>query len=453
MKSIFAKILIWFFITLVVCLAGTWLANRFHGRLGPGHHDFFSRSIAFQASGAEHAYETGGKVALAEYLARLGRFFPGKHALVDRNGIDLVTGENRSVELQNVGPHWNPEGGSQMVLAWPSRDGKYRMVVDAPSPGVPWSPIPYYLSMALAVVVFCYILAVHLVSPLRALEQTVERFGRGDFRVRANVQRRDEFGKLARTFNVMADRIETLLKAERRLLLDVSHELRSPLARLEFAVELARNGSGKQESFDRIQREVERLSALVSELLQVTRAEGDFESRQLEEISVPGLLEELLEDCAVESEAHNCRLEVSAKDAPLVRGDRELLRRAIENVMRNAIRYAPKESAVEVTLTQQDGKAITSVRDYGPGVPEESLPNLFKPFFRVEADRNRNSGGVGLGLSIAERAVAVHGGTIRAQNAHPGLLVEIELPVATALPAGAAEIDQGIPAERATYRA
>jgi two-component system sensor histidine kinase CpxA len=427
-RSIFTKILIWFSVTLVVCLAGTWLANRFHGHLGPGHHDFFSRSIAFQASGAEHAYEAGGKAALAEYLARLGRYFPGQHALVDRNGIDLVTGENRSAELAKVGPHWNPEGGGRMVLAWPSRDGQYRMVVDAPSPGVPWSPFPYYLSMGLAVVVFCYILAVHLVSPLRALEQTVERFGRGDFGVRANVQRRDEFGKLARTFNVMADRIETLLKAERRLLLDVSHELRSPLARLEFAVELARSGSGKQESFDRIQREVERLSALVSELLQVTRAEGDFESHQLEEISMPGLLEELTEDCAVESEVHNCRLEVSADAALVVRGDRELLRRAIENVLRNAIRYAPERSAVEITLEQRDGKAITSVRDFGPGVPEESLPNLFKPFFRVEADRNRNSGGVGLGLSIAERAVAVHGGTIRAQNAHPGLRVEIELP-------------------------
>jgi signal transduction histidine kinase len=428
-RSIFVKILIWFSVTLVVCVAGTWLANRFHGRLAPGHHDFFSRSIAFQASGAEHAYEAGGKTALAEYLARLGRYFPGQHALVDRNGIDLVTGEDRSAELARVGRHWNPEGGGRMVLAWPSRDGKYRMVVDAPSPGVPWSPIPYYLSMGLAVVVFCYILAVHLVSPLRALEQTVERFGRGDFGVRANVQRRDEFGKLARTFNVMADRIETLLKAERRLLLDVSHELRSPLARLEFAVELARSGSGKQESFDRIQREVERLSALVSELLQVTRAEGDFESHQLEEISMPGLLEELTEDCAVESEAHNCRLEVSANAGLVVRGDRELLRRAVENVLRNAIRYAPERSVVEIALEQRDGKAITSVRDYGPGVPQESLPNLFKPFFRVEADRNRNSGGVGLGLSIAERAVAVHGGAIRARNAHPGLRVEIELPV------------------------
>jgi two-component system sensor histidine kinase CpxA len=220
------------------------------------------------------------------------------------------------------------------------------------------------------------------------------------------------------------------------LLLDVSHELRSPLARLEFAVELARNGSGKHESFDRIQREVERLSALVAELLQVTRAEGDFESRQLEEISMPALLEELTEDCKMESEAHKCRLAVSADGGLLVRGDRELLRRAIENVLRNAIRFAPEQSAVEIALEQRDGKAITSVRDYGPGVPEESLPNLFKPFFRVEADRNRNSGGVGLGLSIAERAVAVHGGTIRARNVHPGLLVEIELPVARVIADG-----------------
>ncbi len=349
---------------------------------------------------------------------------------MNQDGLDLVSGKNRSAELSKVGPHWSPGSESRMTIAWPSRDGRYRLVIDSPTPVGPWSPVPYYLWIVVATVVFCYILAVQLASPLRTLEQTVERFGRGDLAVRASAKRHDEFGKLARAFNVMADRIETLLTAERRLLQDVSHELRSPLARLEFAVELARTSADRDRSLDRIKKEAERLSTLVSELLQVTRAESDPESRNLDEIALANLVRDVVEDSAVESEAHNCRLRFSASEAVSVHGDRELLRRAVENIVRNAIRYAPEGSSVEVKLERKPEKALISIRDYGPGVPEESLPSLFKPFFRVEADRSRNGGGgVGLGLSIAERAVLVHQGMIRARNAEPGLLVEIELPL------------------------
>jgi two-component system sensor histidine kinase CpxA len=316
-----------------------------------------------------------------------------------------------------------------MAIAWPSRDGKYRLVIDSANPSGPWSPIPNYLWMIAATVVFCYILAVQLASPLRNLKQTVERFGGGDLGVRASTKRRDEFGKLARAFNKMADRIETLLNAERRLLQDVSHEIRSPLARLRFAVELARTSPDRDRAMDRIQKEVDRLATLVSELLQVTRAESDPESRNLEELSLGALLRDVVEDNRVEAEARGCQILVAPSNEVQVRGDRELLRRAVENVLRNAIRYAPPESAIDLALEHKDGLAVIQIRDRGPGVPEEALSSLFKPFFRVEADRNRNSGGgVGLGLSIAQRAVAVHKGAIRARNVGPGLLVEIEVP-------------------------
>jgi two-component system sensor histidine kinase CpxA len=387
-----------------------------------------------QVSEARHAYETGGRAALEEYFGRLDSFFPDAHSLVDERGIDLVSGKDRSQELVGVGPHWTPGTPRRMTIAWPSRDGKYRLVIDGPGPVGPWSPIPYYLWMGAATLVFCYILAVHMASPLRALKQTVERFGRGDLSVRAPTKRHDEFGNLARAFNVMADRIETLLKAERRLLQDVSHELRSPLARLKFAVELSRTSADRGLSINRIEKEVDRLTTLVSELLQVTRAESDPASRNLEEIPLRELLEDVVEDSGMESAAHDCRIHLAALEPVLVRGDRELLRRAVENIVRNAIRYAPKGTTVEVKLERKPEAAVLSIRDYGPGVPEESLANLFKPFFRVEADRNRSSGGVGLGLSIAQRAVAVHQGMIRARNARPGLLVEIELP-AVGMPA------------------
>jgi two-component system sensor histidine kinase CpxA len=433
MKSIFVRILLLFCATLLVCFAGIELTNWVRNRFAPERHDFFSSSLSLQAAEASHAYESGGKEALQEYFSRLERMFPGHHTLVDGNGMDVLTGTDRSADLRHAGPHWTPGSQSRMLLAWPSHDGRYRVIIDGPAPPGPWSQIPYYLWIGAAAFAFSYILTLLLGSPLRSLEQVVERFGRGDLSARAESRRQDEFGKLAGSFNLMAERIQTLLTAERRLLQDVSHELRSPLARLEFAVELARTSSDRGKALDRIKKETDRLSALVSELLQVTRAESDPQSRNLFAIPLRGLLEDVISDALVEADARDITLRLAAGDALELLGDRELLRRAVENVLRNAIRYAPPDTAVEISLRKQGERALIAVRDYGPGVPEESLSNLFRPFFRVEADRNRDSGGVGLGLSIAQRAVALHQGDIRARNGQPGLLVEIELPGITAI--------------------
>ncbi len=428
MKSIFVRIFLLFTATLVVCLAGIELTNWLRNRFAPERRDFFSASLSLQAAEASHAYETGGKEALREYFNRLERMFPGHHALVDQHGIDVLTGIDRNADLRHAGPRWSPGTQGRMVLAWPSQYGKYRVLIDATAPPGPWSPIPYYLWIGAAAFAFSYILTLLLGAPLRSLEHAVERFGQGDLSARAEARRQDEFGKLARSFNLMAERIETLLTAERRLLQDVSHELRSPLARLEFAVELARTSPDRNKALDRIKKETERLSTLVSELLQVTRAENDPQSRNICAIALRDLIEDVIGDTTVESEARGVSLHLDATASLELRGDRELLRRAVENVLRNAIRFAPEKSTVDVTLRSQADNAVIAVRDYGPGVPEDSLANLFKPFFRVEADRNRDSGGVGLGLSIAQRAVAIHQGQIHARNAHPGLLVEIELP-------------------------
>jgi len=433
MKSIFVRIFLLFCATLLVCLAGIELTNWLRNRFAPERHDFFSNSLSLQAAEASHAYESGGKEALKEYFARLESMFPGHHTLVDQNGIDVLTGTDRSADLRHTGPHWSPGTQSRMLLAWPSRNGKYRVLIDAPAPPGPWSAIPYYLWIGAAAFAFSYILTLLLGSPLRSLEHVVERFGQGDLSARAETRRQDEFGKLAGSFNLMAERIETLLTAERRLLQDVSHELRSPLARLEFAVELARTSPDRGKALDRIKKEADRLSSLVSELLQVTRAESDPQSRNLSAIPLRGLLEDVIGDALVEAQARDISLRLDAAEALELRGDRELLRRAVENVLRNAIRYAPEGTTIEISLRKREEHAVIAVRDYGPGVPEESLSNLFKPFFRVEADRNRDSGGVGLGLSIAQRAVALHQGMIRARNERPGLLVEIELPNVTAI--------------------
>jgi two-component system sensor histidine kinase CpxA len=224
-----------------------------------------------------------------------------------------------------------------------------------------------------------------------------------------------------------------LLNAERRLLLDISHELRSPLARLGVAVELARSGADLDANLNRIQKESDRLNQLVGQLLQVTRAEGDPSLLHREPVRLDEMVQQLVDDSRIEAQAHGCELQYRPSQPATVEGDPELLRRAVENVIRNAIRYAPSQTAVEVSLARNNGKVLVDVRDRGPGVPEEALPRLFDAFYRVEPDRARSGGGVGLGLSIARRAIELHRGAIRARNAQPGLEVEMELPVKPAL--------------------
>jgi two-component system sensor histidine kinase CpxA len=168
---------------------------------------------------------------------------------------------------------------------------------------------------------------------------------------------------------------------------------------------------------------------LIRQMLEVTRTEGDPSRLKAEHLRLDELVDGLVDDCSIEARARGCDLDLASSGPVSLDGDHELLRRAIENVMRNAIRYAPAESKVEVTLQNSTGWAKIRVRDYGPGVPEESLPRIFDPFYRVDQDRDRKSGGVGLGLAIARRAVELHKGTLRAENASPGLRVEIDLPV------------------------
>jgi signal transduction histidine kinase len=161
----------------------------------------------------------------------------------------------------------------------------------------------------------------------------------------------------------------------------------------------------------------------------MTRLEGDPSSRNMEEVPLRPLLEELVDDCRVEAEARGCRLLLQTGPPVKVQADRELLRRAAENILRNAIRYAPEGTPIATTLESSGAAALITVRDYGPGVPRELLPKIFTPFFRVGASLDNTPGGVGLGLSIAQRAVSLHHGRLLARNVEPGLLVSIELPM------------------------
>ncbi len=433
MRSLFAKILGWFILTTFVTTLGTILVTAFTYDPYSTRPAPFTMLLAVQMGEAQHAWETGGKPALE---AALARFREGTKAsrilLTDGEGRDLLTGVQHHDMLAKARTWSRIPFSGQFGTTFTrfSSDGKYCLFLTTGRRNwFFWYLQPAHLLVLALAALLCYALTYHLTAPLRRLRKVVDRFGRGDFETRAEESRRDEFGELATAFNSMAGRIQTLLAAERRLLLDISHELRSPLARLSVAVELARSGEGHGLPLDRIQKEADRLNELIGQLLEVTRIEGDEAYRKNEPVRLDELVSGLVDDCSIEARARGCELETNSYPAVAMEGDTELLRRAIENVMRNAIRYAPRDSKVEVGIENGGGRARVRVRDYGPGVPAESLPRLFDPFYRVDSDRNRTSGGVGLGLSIARRAVELHRGTLRASNASPGLLVEIELPV------------------------
>ena len=435
MNGIFRRILLWFgallVFSFVAFLATTWMFMP--------RPNLFGNVRKLQLHDAAMALELGGKPALQEYLSRVDRLFGAHHYLVDGQARDVLTGESRremwmlveepAARRPMMGP---PARGPAHPMRETTADGRYSLLIVLPESDLRpslWANLPNYLWIVLVIVLLCYALAVTLARPLRELRESMVRFGAGDLDVRSSLNRKDEIGDAARAFNEMASRMKTLLTAERRLLQDISHELRSPLNRLGFAVELARSSQDRNGALDRIKHESNRLTSLVGELIQMTRAEGDPAERINEPLDLSTVVEQVAREAEIEAEVRQVRLVRRWQGNFPVTGDGGLLARALDNIVRNAIRHTAAGTAVEIGIEDQCGQAVVSVRDQGPGVPEEMLEAIFKPFFRVESDRGRDSGGIGLGLAIAQRAVVLHHGEISAHNANPGLMVEVRLPV------------------------
>ncbi len=391
----------------------------------------FERFDELQLDSLRTAYESGGPKGLRAYEDRLDHIFRGSHYLVDATGMDLVTGENRSSLLPappatrsriRVNGHW--------LIAHRSQDGKYWFVAVGLLGRLHiWTFLPYYFLVIGAIAVVFWLAAVGVVIPLRRIANSIASFGQGNLSVRVKTDRPDEIGQLGRSFNQMAERLERLIVSERRLLGDISHELRSPLARLKFAVKLARTSPDSKAAIDRIEKDVDRIASLVSDIVEITFVEGDPALRSAGSVRISEVVDEVVRDCAVEAEARGCRIELAGECDGEVLGSRELLRRAIENVLRNAIRYSPEGAPISLSVAEKEQAVVIVVRDHGPGVPEDSLARIFDPFFRVEEARDTNGGGSGLGLSIAKRAVQAHHGSIAAENAGPGLRVSLSIPL------------------------
>ncbi len=295
-----------------------------------------------------------------------------------------------------------------------------------------------WLRLGVAVLVsglVCYLLARYLTGPLAQLRGATRSLAEGDLaaRVGASVTaRRDEIGALGRDFDAMAERVEGLVTAQQRLLRDVSHELRSPLSRLQVALGLARKRAGSEvvPDLDRIELETERVNELIGQILTLTRLERDLAAEQLVPVELGGIVREVVEDANYEAGASQRKVALGTMVGGKVQGRPRLLHSAIENVVRNAARYTAENTAVDVSMASSDNRITICVRDHGPGVPDAVLGHLFEPFYRVDDAREREGGGYGIGLAITERTIRRHGGSVRARN-HPGggLEVNLELPL------------------------
>lgn len=391
----------------------------------------FDRADELQLESERSILTTDGPEALKAYLANLNHLFGGAHFLLDGRGLDVRTGEDLSRYLPRPpATRLRIQTHGMNIIAHRSEDGRYWFLAMGliPRPRI-WTFLPYYFLVIGATAILCWLAALIIVSPVRRIASVIALFGQGDLSARVHMRREDEIGQLGRSFNQMAERLQRLIVSERRLLSDISHELRSPLARLKFAVKLARTSRDTTTALDRIERDIDRITALVSNIVDLSFAEADPALRSAELVSIGQVIAEIVRDTALEAEVKWSSLELTGSIAHPVLGSRELLRRAIENVVRNAIRYTPEHSSVLLSLADDGKEAVITVRDFGPGVPEESLQRIFDPFYRVEEARDTDSGGSGLGLSIARRALEVHHGTVAASNARPGLRVEMRIPL------------------------
>jgi two-component system, OmpR family, sensor histidine kinase CpxA len=398
---------------------------------------------------AARAYEAGGPEALKDWLQSLGgepfsRTYvvdPGGHEMLGRplpaslSGEPGAGGKGASGPIAPIGGAlvlMAPGGGTYHVVIGPVRDSP-RLFGELELPGVPISILAIALAASAGV---CFLLARYLASPVDRLRLATRRMAAGDLSVRvlpALRGRQDDLGLLAADLDAMAQRLCQLLEAKQQLLRDVSHELRSPLARLQLALSLAsRDAGGAERHLARIGCEADRLEQLIARTLKLVRLERPAHALEHLSVDVSELLRHILADVAIEADAQGCVVTLTAHEPLAVSGDPELLRSAFENVIRNAVRYSPVGTLVAVSARRLPGQpdVEVAVRDQGPGVPEKDLGLIFEPFYRVEAAReHRSTGGEGLGLAIAARAVTLHGGSIAARNLEGGgLAVTVLLP-------------------------
>lgn len=293
--------------------------------------------------------------------------------------------------------------------------------------------IGYTLTALLLLTLLAFLYLRHLLRPLDAIGAGARRFGLGDFSQPIPVRRPtrpDELGQLAGTINTMGQDIREMLDAKRALLLAISHELRSPLTRARLNTELLPETDDVTPQRQALQRDLGEMGQLITDLLETERLSGPRAGLHREPTDLPALAREVLAELATaRPEAADVVVRVEGA-LPAVALDRTRMRLLLRNLLDNALRHnASAAGPVRLTLAVESGRLRLTVRDHGPGVPEDVIPQLGQPFYRPDSARTRHAGGVGLGLNLCRLVAQAHGGTLRIRNAQPGLEVVVELPV------------------------
>ena len=451
MGRLFWKIFFAFWLTLLAVAALTvgavalWRGAQAEAQREAQREAAFGPPAMMATQLAAATLRHGGVEALRAWL----REAPRRGALVyavDAQGTDVLGREvpeaalERARELAADGRRAArlveaPDGARYLLFAQAPGEPRFfrgRRAASPPPPPPAWLLVLIGAAGSLAV---SALLAWYLARPVRSLRWALRAAAEGklDTRVRPLIKgRRDEIADLGDEFDRMAQQLQKLVAAQRRLLHDVSHELRSPLARLQAAIGLARQDPARlAASLDRIEREAARLDELVGEVLALARVEGGTAAGAAEPVDLADLVATIAADARFEAEASGRQVALESAERVPVRGRAELLHRAVENVVRNAVKYTAEGSTVEIRLAAHADRARLTVRDRGPGIPPGDVERIFEPFYRSAASPSPE--GFGLGLAIAHAAIAAHGGAIRAENAAGGgLAVTMELPLAAA---------------------
>jgi signal transduction histidine kinase len=446
MRNLYVRMFIAFWIAMVLALVFTWMTTLWLADQRAVREQSRQDQLAREASSvlADH-----GVPGLRDWLAEeTARVLPDRLFVLDRHGNDLLG--RRVPEFLRARFGRGSVPGRMPELPPDARDVRWLSQLVSPNDetyalsllrlrrgplGIfnpTETPIVTAIATLLVSTIVCFLLARYLSDPIRHLRAATRSIAAGNLGVRVSSlmgSRRDELGMLALDFDLMAERLRALLASHRELLRDVSHELRSPLARLQIALGLARRPNANlEQEFDRIEQETARLDELIGEILGLSRLDDPARALVVEPVNLEEIIETQVENARVEAEPRSIQVLTRPMTALAIPGDRELLYRAVENVLRNAVRFSPAGGIVEVTLDQTPGQALIRIRDHGPGVPENMLARIFEPFFCVASARERGSGGYGIGLAITARVAALHGGSVRASNAEGGgLAVEIAL--------------------------
>jgi two-component system sensor histidine kinase CpxA len=449
--SLFLKIFLWFWATVIltgIALVATFVLQP--GRMSSRWHDSLTTEVNYSGTVAVEEAELHGTHAASLYMKQMGNRTHTHACLFDVGG-NAVAGDDCEIFAGNVSLVRSTRKESVFVknglgrIAVPLRNSSgrgyiYAAEVPTGAPATSGTAIVARVCMVLLVsFCVCYLLARYLTGPILRLREASQLLAAGNLSIRASEdmeRRSDELGFLVRDFNAMASRIEELISRQRQLIYDISHELRSPLARLNVALDLARERKGNDSAFDHMEQDIERMSEMIGRMLTVAKLDTSSVQVEMTLINLGEVVSQIVRSAEFELRERENAMQLTMHGQCFVRGNAELLHSAIENVIRNAARYTTSDASVDIRLerveTADESLVLLSVRDYGVGVPESEIPNIFRPFYRVENDRDRQSGGAGLGLAIADRVIGIHHGTIRAQNVSPhGLRVDICLPAIT----------------------